>query len=244
MRNFCDARCILCVQPHYDDNDIGAGGSIAALSAAGVLVVYLTVTDDLVGVLDASLAEDEARWRLRKEQQKAGEIIGVHQQYWLDYPDAGPIDYYALRRDIVAYIRRLRPDYIFTVDPWLPYEAHQDHLLTGRAVAEAAILYHLPRFKTFPEVDAAYQRHQIKGVVFYLTHAPNMLYDISGTVEAKRRALQEYRAQFSEAELTALNSWLQEKERVWGEESRCAYAEALRVLSPTHLHICPETWKL
>ena len=46
------ARVILAVQPHYDDNDIGAGGTLAALAASGVEVYYLTVTNDLVGVID------------------------------------------------------------------------------------------------------------------------------------------------------------------------------------------------
>ncbi|MCC6956023.1 MAG: PIG-L family deacetylase, partial [Anaerolineales bacterium] len=44
------ARRVLCVQPHYDDNDIAAGGTIARLKSAGAEVVYLTVTDDLMGV--------------------------------------------------------------------------------------------------------------------------------------------------------------------------------------------------
>ncbi|NPV86110.1 MAG: PIG-L family deacetylase [Anaerolineae bacterium] len=237
MHNLCNAQCVLCVQPHYDDNDIGAGGTIAALSAAGVSVVYLTVTDDLVGVLDASLAEDEARQRLREEQRRAGEIIGVQQHYWLEYADAGPIDYYALRRDIAAYIRRLRPDYVFTVDPWLPYEAHQDHILTGRAVAEAAILYHLPRFKTLPEVDAAYQLHVLRGVVFYLTHAPNIFYDISSTVEIKHHALQTYCMQFTDMDMRALLEKLTKTERQCGERGGVERAEALKVLDPAQLHI-------
>ena len=49
------ARRPLCVQPHYDDNDLGAGGTIASLAARGAEVAYLTATDDLVGVKDASL---------------------------------------------------------------------------------------------------------------------------------------------------------------------------------------------
>ena len=43
---------VLAIQPHYDDNDIAAGGTIAALIDAGIEVVYCTVTDDLVGVVD------------------------------------------------------------------------------------------------------------------------------------------------------------------------------------------------
>ena len=44
------ARKLLAIQPHYDDNDISAGGTIAALVERGAEVFYLTVTDDLVGV--------------------------------------------------------------------------------------------------------------------------------------------------------------------------------------------------
>jgi LmbE family N-acetylglucosaminyl deacetylase len=40
------AKKILCVQPHYDDNDIGAGGTLAKLHEAGAEIIYLTVTDD------------------------------------------------------------------------------------------------------------------------------------------------------------------------------------------------------
>jgi LmbE family N-acetylglucosaminyl deacetylase len=62
------AKRILAIQPHYDDNDIGAGGALAALAAAGAEVDYLTVTDDLVGVLDASLSDAEATALQRREQ--------------------------------------------------------------------------------------------------------------------------------------------------------------------------------
>ena len=55
------ARRLLCVQPHYDDNDIGAGGTIARLADAGAEVHYLTVTDDVVGVLDRSTSTTQKR---------------------------------------------------------------------------------------------------------------------------------------------------------------------------------------
>ena len=49
------AKKVLAIQPHYDDNDIGAGGTLALLHEQGAEIHYLTVTDDLVGVLDTSL---------------------------------------------------------------------------------------------------------------------------------------------------------------------------------------------
>ena len=42
------ARTVLAIQPHYDDNDLGAGGTLAALSRGGSRIIYLTVTDDQV----------------------------------------------------------------------------------------------------------------------------------------------------------------------------------------------------
>ena len=53
---------VLCVQPHYDDNDLGAGGSIAVLHDSGIEVHYLTVAEGALLVPRAGDADrDEAR---------------------------------------------------------------------------------------------------------------------------------------------------------------------------------------
>jgi LmbE family N-acetylglucosaminyl deacetylase len=136
-----NAERILAIQPHYDDNDIAAGGTLTTFSGNDAELLYLPVTDDLVGVIDITLTDEEAAERLKSEQILAGEIISVNDQIWLGYPDAGKYDYFDLRSNIIECIRRIRPNFIFTCDPWMPYEAHQDHFQTGRAADEAAILY-------------------------------------------------------------------------------------------------------
>jgi LmbE family N-acetylglucosaminyl deacetylase len=235
------ARRLLCVQPHYDDNDIGAGGAIAALADAGAEVFYLTVTDDLVGVLDASLSDAEATARLRAEQHAAGAEVGVKEQYWLGYPDAGDYDYYDVRRDVIRHIRMLRPDVVFTVDPWLAYESHGDHLRTGRAVAEACMLHRFPRLRTDPEVDRAYAPHDIQAVAFYFTLRPNLRFDITATRERKHRALDAYQAQFTPQGLEFLHRGLEAKEREFAEGESFSHAEPLKVLRPGHLHCNMDT---
>ena len=75
-----EAARVLAVQPHYDDNDIGAGGTLAALREAGAELSYLTVTDDLLGVLDPELSDTEARRRLRAEQEEAAGS-GLEEEY-------------------------------------------------------------------------------------------------------------------------------------------------------------------
>lgn len=231
------ARRVLCVQPHYDDNDLGAGGTIAALADRGAEIVYLTATDDLVGVRDATLGEAEARARLRADQARAGAEIGVHRQLWLDLPDAGPYDYYALRNGIIRHVRALRPDWILSVDPWLGFEAHSDHLRVGRAVAEAALLQRFPRLRIDPEVDAAYEPYEVTALAFYFTTRPNLRVDVGATRERRQRAIAAYTTQLGPDEIRGLQAGLAWLERRWAENEPFEYAEPLLVLRPGQLHV-------
>ena len=234
------ARRLLCVQPHYDDNDIAAGGTLASLAAAGAHLVYLTVADDLLGVLDPELPDGEARARLRAEQERAGRAVGVAEQRRLEYPDAGAWDELALRREIVGEIRRVRPDFVLSVDPWLPTEAHRDHLRVGLLTAEAVLLHALPRLRTDPEVDAAYRPHGLRGVAFTFTARPNTFFDIGPGRAAKHAALDAYVSQFNPDGLAHLHRGLEAQERAHGARVGCGFAEALRVLHPAHLHCNPD----
>lgn len=245
--NLFTARVILAVQPHYDDNDIGAGGTLALLAEAGAEIYYLTVTDDMVGVIDEKLSKVDATPQLETEQANAGALIGVNGHYWLGFPDAGPFDHFQLRQGIIQYIRQLRPDFIITADPWTPYEAHTDHIRTGKAVAEAAIMYAFPRLTTVPEVDRVYQPHELRGIVFYNSWVPNTYIDITRTRDKKHQALDAYKAQFSEDDLTVLHMSLEVIERMYAENCPspgCTHAEGLKVLDPRLLHCVGETWKL
>ncbi len=235
------ARRVLCVQPHYDDNDLGAGGTVGRLAAEGAEVVYLTVADDLVGVLDPDLSEAAALEVLKSEQEAAGRIVGVGRQRRLDWPDAGRWDELELRRQIAGEIRRFRPDVVLTVDPWLSTEAHRDHVRTGFAVLEAVLLHGLPRFSTGePEIDAGWSRGCVEAVGLYFTARPNTWIDVGATASAKHRAIDCYAAQLDADALRVIHAGLEAKEREWGARAGCERAEALRVLHPAHLHCNPD----
>jgi LmbE family N-acetylglucosaminyl deacetylase len=232
------AQRLLCVQPHYDDNDIGAGGTIARLALAGAEVHYLTVTDDIVGVLDRGLSDAAARSQLEAEQLRAGLELGVRAQHRLDFPDAGDWSRFALRREVVRQLRLLRPDFVLTVDPWLPYEAHQDHVRTGFAVAEACLLFGLPRFSSGDAaLDAEFEIFRLRGIGFYFSAAANTVVDIGATRARKHRALDAYTAQFTPAGLEALHTALEHKERAWAAGRGFEHGEAFKVLAPGHLHV-------
>jgi len=231
------AKKVLCIQPHYDDNDIAAGGTIAQLAQNGAEIFYLTVTDDLAGVVDRSLSAEAATVSLVRDQQAAGKIIGVKQHIALNYPDAGEYRYFDLRANLLKYIRLLQPDFVLTCDPWLTYEAHHDHLQTGRATAEAILftgLLNIP--SSDPAVDAAYTEHSIEGVGFYYCREPNQIVDITSTWDTKVAAIRSYATQIPPDDADQIVMALQFKSAQICEGKDFQLGEPFKVLNPRALH--------
>ncbi len=231
------AKRILCIQPHYDDNDIAAAGVLTRLAREGSELFYLTATDDLMGVVDTTLSDEQAAQALKRDQLAAGEIVGVKEQYWLGYPDAGEYDYFALRRDFLKYIRLLKPDFVFAPDAWLTYEGHRDHIQTGLAAAEAVMFAGLTKIRSSdPEVDSAYEPHSIDGVVLYYTREPNTIVDISSTWEEKIAAIRCYEAQFDPDGMDQLVRALEMKSHQVAAGQSFERGEPLKVLHTSALH--------
>lgn len=235
--NIFEAKRILCVQPHYDDNDIAAGGILAQLAQSGAELIYLTVTDDLMGVVDTSLSNEETARNLQRDQHAAGKIIGVTEQYWLGHPDAGEYNYFDVRRDLLKHIRMLKPDFVFAPDAWLTYEGHRDHIQTGLAAAEAVMLAGLTKIASSdPEVDSAYEEHDIKGLALYFTREPNYIADISSTWNEKVAAMRCYEAQFDAKGMEQLLMALDMKSQQVAQAQSFARGEPLKVLHTSALH--------
>ncbi len=231
------ARRILCIQPHYDDNDIGAGGTLARLAQNGATLFYITVTDDLMGVVDASLSPEAVAQALERDRMAAAAIIGVKEQFCLGFPDAGEYNRFDVRRNLLAFIRRLEPDFLLTCDPWLTYEAHPDHVCTGLAAAEAALFCGLTRIASSdPMADSAYEGHSLRGVAFYYTREPNQVVDVSDVWETKLSAVKCYHTQFTLEGMNELLMALDLKSRQIAQGNGFEHGEALKVLHPSALH--------
>jgi len=240
------AERILVIQPHYDDNDIQIGGILAKLADNGAELIYLTVTDDLVGVIDQSLSKEQMETWLKDNQEKAGDIIGVKEQYWLGYPDAGQYDLFDVQRDIIQHIRMIRPDFLITNDPWLPYEFHNDHIITGKAAAAASSLYSFTGLKTTPEIDESYESDpfDLKGIAFYCTAHPNTTIDISDYWEKKQLSVAQYDAQFTEEDMERLQMRLELGAKHDARDESFEYAETLKVMHGWQLHGFADAWKV
>ena len=236
------------IQPHYDDADIAAGGTLAALVDAGAEIRYCTMMDDLVGVIDESLDDAAAAASLLRDQRAAAKIIGIQELTHLNYPDAGNWSRFDVRPDLFREIRDFRPDAIFAADPWLRVEAHRDHWEAGSIAAEAAILSGIAKLASSDAaIDALWRAakpNDVRAVAFFYTDEPTTFSPIDATWERKAAAVSEYHAQFTDDELPQLVKTLDAKAqlvaRVGVEAGLLPVgtkrAEPLKVIDPRALH--------
>lgn len=237
--NLLASRRLLCIQPHPDDMDFSSGGTLAMLADRGTEIVYLTVTDDAAGFPAGTKTEADERRKIRKEEQRAaGEVLGVSQFSWLDLPDAGAWEIRQARDLILGEIRRIRPDFLLTVDPWLPYEAHRDHVMAGLAACEAAILYGLP--SVAPERSVPFEPFTIHGVALAWSDRPNLCLDVGQWKDRKRSAIVKHESQLDPVSWEQYCSYDDGRGAREGRNSGSDYAESFKILDPRLLHCVPE----
>lgn len=203
---------LLCVQPHPDDNEVGAGAAIARLARSGCEVFFLTATDGSLGTLDPALSAEALAETRRAEIEKSAAILGVRRCLSLELPDGSFLDEELLCRRITAAIREIRPDFVATCDPFLPYEAHPDHRRVGMAALEACVFSPFPRFEA-PSLNggAADPPWTVPAVALYTTASPNFFLDVTETWAAKFEALAAHASQFPPEALAQLRPYFELK---------------------------------
>lgn len=236
---------ILCVQPHPDDMEIGAGATIAHLTSAGKTITCLTVTDGSVGTYDPSVNTEQLSKTRRAETVQSAGLLGVKELLWLDYADGGDLPYEEVRSEITRVIRQVKPQGVLVCDPWLPYEVHTDHIRTGMAAAEAAFLANMPNFCPSDLLEGL-KPHAVEIIAFYYSAYPNTYIDCTATWELKMEAIRCHKSQFSGEVFDRLKLFLEAKSENWKEQaglSGSKKVEAFKVTSPAHLHIFEEAWR-
>lgn len=222
---------VLCVQPHPDDNEIGMGGVIAVLAERGCDIHYLTITRGDQGSRDPARSPAETAAIRRKEAVAAGRLLGAGEFHFLDHDDGTLADIVGLSREIAELIRRVRPEALFCPDPWLFYEGHYDHLVSGRAAANAFHMsggIHFDGGKTKP--------WGARVIGFYFTANPNTIVDISGVFEKKFSAIALHKSQLDPQTLAMYRLYFQMQAEELGRQRGFSLGEGLKVLGPLHTH--------
>ena len=221
---------VLCVQPHPDDNEIGMGGAIAALTESGCEVHYLTVTNGDQGNLDSGATPEKTAVIRHAEAEAAGRHLGASHFHFLGHGDGTLSDVHGLSVEIAGVIRKVKPDAVFCPDPWLAYESHWDHIVTGRAVANA---FMMSGRSHFPDNEKPWRA---EAIAYYFTANPNTVIDISNTFQRKFEAIALHKSQIDDQTLAMYRFYFEMKARELAQEKGFALGEGLKVLGGIHSH--------
>lgn len=231
-------KSILCIQPHPDDNEIGMGGTIKVLSKLGCRISYCTVSKGKGGSNELS-SKDLIEIR-QIELKEAGLSLGVSSFYQLDLNDTHFPDEKEITTQLVKVIREVKPELVFTCDPYLMYEAHPTHRKTGMAVLEACLFSSM---KHFPEPDAinAPDIHSVQAIGFYATAHPNTYIDITETFDDKLNAIFKHKSQFNEKDAHMIKMYLDLQSRNNGKIIETKRAECFKILPMILTHMMVES---
>jgi N-acetyl-1-D-myo-inositol-2-amino-2-deoxy-alpha-D-glucopyranoside deacetylase len=151
---------------HPDDETFGTGGTLIRYVDEGVAVHSLCLTEGEKGWAGGEGAPIVPREHVGAaralELEEAGRRMGLTSVTCLKYPDGGlagvNADY--VIRDIVRWLRRVRPDVVITWGPDGGY-GHPDHIAAGeralKAVELAGIARHEPELGDHVHVKRVYR---------------------------------------------------------------------------------------
>jgi len=168
---------------HADDAELGCGGTLIKLAAAGHRTGVIALTRGEM----ASRGSVEIRAR---EFEDSAALLGLAAHEMLDIPDARVEASWENKLKLIQRIRAHRPRIIFA-----PYwvDRHPDHEKTSQLVREAFFLAALKKIETGqPPV----RPHKL---IFYPTRfdfTPSFIVDVSAHHPQKIRAILAYRSQF------------------------------------------------
>jgi LmbE family N-acetylglucosaminyl deacetylase len=223
---------ILLVGAHPDDNDFGAGATVAKATRQGAEVVYLIATTGQRGSSDEAMTPERLSAIRKKEQEAAAGALGVREVHFLGYVDGELVSDLRLKEQIVTYLRRHRPDFVFTMDPSFYYYKnagfvnHSDHRAIGEATLDAC--YPLARdLLSFPEdIRAGLKPHKVKEIFLhsFVPENANFYVDVTDTFDIKIKALSLHKSQVGDLQKVAQR--IGERAEAAGRLAGCRYAEA------------------
>ncbi len=227
-----EGKVVLVVGAHPDDNDFGAGATVAKAARQNAEVLYLIATTGQRGSSDETMTPERLSDTRKKEQKNAASVLGVREVHFLDYVDGELIPDLRLKEQVVKYIRRYRPDIVFTMDPSffyfknLGFVNHSDHRAIGEATLDAC--YPLARdLLSFPEhVKIGLNPHKVKELLLhsFVPENANFYGDVTDTFDIKIKALSLHKSQVSD--IQKIEERMRDRAEAAGRLGGCRYAEA------------------
>lgn len=222
----------LCLAPHPDDAEIGAGGTLIRLAREG----------KSVGILELSRGEMGTQGTPEKRQAEcveAARIMGLAWRGQLGLPDGGLADTPPGAHALATALRTVRPRVLL-----VPHHAdrHPDHFGSYQLAKRAL---HLAALK---KAEVAGEPWRVQKVLLYQGNADiraNVLVDTGSVLDTWEAAIRAHRSQFaggyvSETVTPEIIERRKGRLTYWGTLARVRYAEAFEsedalLLEPEYL---------
>ncbi len=217
---------VMVITAHPDDSEFGAGGTVARLAKEGKQVAYCILTDGSKGSGDRDMTPERLVKIREEEQRAAARVLGVETVEFLGFPDGELEDTRQSRMAVTAAIRRHRPDLIITQNPHRTknlFASHRDHRIAAGIVLD--VVYPLARdHMAFPELlDQGLEPHKVKEVHLMWWENPEVVVDISDTIDLKLEALACHASQLHD--MTTVAARVRDRAAHFGRLKGYAYAE-------------------
>jgi LmbE family N-acetylglucosaminyl deacetylase len=184
----------LIIGAHPDDNEFGAGGTVAKLAAQGWDITFIVATNGNKGSHDPGMSPYNLSEEREREQRAAAAVLGVRRVIFLRNNDGELEPTPQLRAEFALYIRHLRPNLVFTHDPWKHYMLHPDHRAVGFAVIEGLVSARDHLFMPgLGQIGITVWRPE--ALYLWQAETPDHFEDVTDFVERKIAALREHHTQ-------------------------------------------------
>lgn len=219
---------VLAIAAHPDDVEVSLGGTIALLSAQGLRVL-------LVDLTDGEPTRHAARGVRRQEAERAAAILGAD-RLGREFQDRLLEDTVAARVAVAQLIRRHRPRLVFTT---LGSGVHPDHQAATDIVVNGVFYARLTKWDEVPggEALAESEPHEIDRLFYGRCRMEqawerfDFAVDVSAVYERKVEAIRAYQSVFSGARAGRPEGFRAEDRHV-GSLLGVEYAEPLKARAP------------
>ena len=218
----------LVIGAHPDDNEFGAGGTVAKLASQGWDITFIIATNGNKGSHDPAMTSYALSATREQEQRAAATALGVQHVMFLRNNDGELEPTQHLRAEFALYIRHLKPNLVFTHDPWKHYMLHPDHRAVGFAVIEGLVSARDHLFMPgLGQIGITVWRPET--LYLWQAETPDHFEDISEFVEQKIAALHEHHTQLDENQEweARVRQWLAEN----GAQHNVAAAELFKKIT-------------
>lgn len=203
---------VLIVGAHFDDVELGTGGTAAKLAANGKDVYKLTLTDNVTHFEAMKIDVDYESSKM--QSAKACEVLGVKELTDFKPIPCTRLEYTTeIMQQVEKYILDLNIDTVFM---HFNADMNTDHVAASRICLTAA--RHCKNIIQF----------QSNGYVLENVYYPTYFVDISDYVEQKKEALLCYGKEHNRFD--SLFEVCIDRNKVWGFSNKVKYAEGFNIV--------------